>query len=88
VLYLCIELRGLGIGTRLLDFVTDKQKRVGALEQWVSVTEGNDLGIPFYRAHGFVERDRELFVAASVRSGWSGPSDKKSGVGRTDQPAE
>ena len=28
----------------------------------MSVTEGNDLGIPFYLARGFVERDRVPFV--------------------------
>ena len=69
VLYLRMDLRGRGIGTALLDFVTDQQRQAGAREQWVSVTEGNDLGIPFYRARGFVERDRVPFVdgARSLR---------------------
>lgn len=69
VLYLRMNLRGRGIGTALLDFVTDQQRQTGAREQWVSVTEGNDLGIPFYRARGFVERDRVPFVdgARSLR---------------------
>jgi GNAT superfamily N-acetyltransferase len=62
VLYLRMDLRGHGIGTALLDFVTEQQRRAGAVEQWVSVTEGNDLGIPFYVARGFVERDRVPFV--------------------------
>jgi GNAT superfamily N-acetyltransferase len=62
VLYLRMDLRGHGIGTALLDFVTDQQRGAGAHEQWVSVTEGNDLGIPFYLARGFVERDRVPFV--------------------------
>ena len=62
VLYLRLDLRGLGIGTALLDFLTDQQRRAGAREQCVSVTEGNELGIPFYRARGFVERDRVPFV--------------------------
>ncbi|HLN76593.1 MAG TPA: GNAT family N-acetyltransferase [Nocardioidaceae bacterium] len=62
VLYLRTDLRGCGIGTALLDFVTEQQRRAGAREQWVSVTEGNDLGIPFYLARGFVERDRVPFV--------------------------
>lgn len=62
VLYLRMELRGRGIGTALLDFVTEQQRSAGAVEQWVSVTEGNELGIPFYRARGFVERDRVPFV--------------------------
>jgi hypothetical protein len=55
------------IGTALLDFVTEQQKAAGASEQWVSVTEGNDLGIPFYLARGFVVRDRVPFVAADDR---------------------
>lgn len=64
VLYLKPSLRGRGIGTALLNFVTMQQKSVGATEQWVSVTEGNDLGIPFYVARGFVVRDRVPFVMA------------------------
>ena len=64
VLYLRPSLRGRGIGTALLDFVTEQQKSAGATEQWVSVTEGNALGIPFYLAKGFVVRDRVPFVTA------------------------
>ncbi len=62
VLYLRMNFRGRGIGTALLDFITDQQRRAGAREQWVSVTEGNDLGIPFYLARGFVQRDRVPFA--------------------------
>ena len=65
VLYLRMSLRGRGIGTALLGFVTDQQRRAGAREQWVSVTEGNDLGIPFYLARGFVERERVPFVGGA-----------------------
>ncbi|MBC9732791.1 GNAT family N-acetyltransferase [Nocardioides sp. zg-578] len=64
VLYLDPALRGRGIGTALLDFVTAQQRAEGATEQWVSVTEGNDLGIPFYLARGFAVRDRVPFVVA------------------------
>jgi ribosomal protein S18 acetylase RimI-like enzyme len=64
VLYVNPSLRGRGIGTALLDFVTKQQKSEGATEQWVSVTEGNDLGIPFYVARGFVIRDRVPFILA------------------------
>lgn len=64
VLYLNLALRGQGIGTALLDFVTEQQKSAGATEQWVSVTEGNDLGIPFYLARGFVVRDRVPYATA------------------------
>jgi GNAT superfamily N-acetyltransferase len=62
VLYVDLTLRKLGIGTALLEFFTEQQKDVGATEQWVSVTEGNDLGIPFYLARGFVVRDRVPYV--------------------------
>ena len=64
VLYLKLALRGRGIGTALLDFVTEQQKSEGATEQWVSVTEGNDLGIPFYLSRGFAIRDRVPYVVA------------------------
>jgi GNAT superfamily N-acetyltransferase len=65
VLYLEPALRGLGIGTALLDLVTDQQRALGATEQWVSVTEGNELGIPFYRARRFVVRDRVPFPSGA-----------------------
>lgn len=64
VLYLDPGLRGRGLGTALLDHLTRQQLAAGATEQWVSVTEGNGLGIPFYRARGFVVRDRVPYVAA------------------------
>ncbi len=64
VLYLEPSLRGRGIGTALLEFLTTQQRSEGATEQWVSVTEGNDLAIPFYVARGFVVRDRVPFVTA------------------------
>lgn len=54
VLYLDPEKRNKGIGTRLLNYLTDVQRsKYGAHEQWVSVTKDNMLGIPFYEARGF-----------------------------------
>ena len=64
VLYLKPTLRGHGIGTALLDFLTQQQRSAGAAEQGVSVTEGNDLGIPFYLARGFVIRERVPYIVA------------------------
>jgi GNAT superfamily N-acetyltransferase len=64
VLYLDLALRGRGIGSALLEFVTGQQRGAGAIEQWVSVTEGNDLGIPFYLARGFVVRERVPYTVA------------------------
>lgn len=54
VLYLHPAKRGQGIGTKLLDYLTDVQRtEYGAHEQWVSVTKGNQMGIPFYEAREF-----------------------------------
>ncbi len=72
VLYLDPDRRGEGIGTRLLDHVTGQLRGHGATEMWVSVAEGNDLGIPFYRARGFVEHDRVPMHTSDVADGlWS-----------------
>lgn len=56
VLYLDPARRGRGIGTRLLDAITDQQQVQGAHEQWVSVEPGNMKGLPFYDACGFEVR--------------------------------
>ncbi len=53
VLYLDPDRRGEGIGTLLLEALTEVQKRKGSKEQWVSVAKGNIRGIPFYEARGF-----------------------------------
>lgn len=53
VLYLDPARRGEGIGTLLLNALTDVQKGKGAAQQWVSVARGNQKGIPFYEARGF-----------------------------------
>lgn len=73
VLYLDPSLRGHGMGTALLDFLTRQQRSAGASEQCVSVTEGNDLGIPFYLARGFAVRERVPFVtrADGTVEAWS-----------------
>jgi GNAT superfamily N-acetyltransferase len=42
-----------GIGTLLLNAMTDQATGHKAIEQWVSVTKGNEKGVPFYEAHGF-----------------------------------
>lgn len=53
VLYLLPSRRREGIGTMLLDHLTEIQRAKGAKRQWVSVTKGNGKGIPFYEARGF-----------------------------------
>jgi GNAT superfamily N-acetyltransferase len=55
VLYLDPNRRNEGIGTMLLEAITKQQKEeYNASEQWVSVQKGNEKGIPFYEARGFV----------------------------------
>lgn len=56
VLYLDPARRGEGIGTLLLDAITEQQRAQGAREQWVSVEPANEKGLPFYRARGFEVR--------------------------------
>ncbi|CAM3951354.1 GNAT family N-acetyltransferase [Mesobacillus zeae] len=53
MLYLDPKRRGEGIGTLLLNALTDIQKSKGAARQWVSVSKGNHKGIPFYEARSF-----------------------------------
>lgn len=53
VLYMDQRFRYKGIGRKLLDALTRVQSEQGAAVQWVSVQEGNQLGIPFYEERGF-----------------------------------
>jgi GNAT superfamily N-acetyltransferase len=56
VLYADPARRREGAGTVILQAITEQQRREGAREQWVSVEPDNEKGLPFYRAHGFVQR--------------------------------
>ena len=58
VLYADPARRRLGGGSAVLGFITDRQRQQGAHRQWVSVDPENDLGLSFYRAHGFTEHGR------------------------------
>lgn len=54
VLYVKPDRKGEGIGSALLDFLTDYQKEhYGITHQEVNVTTGNRMGIPFYEKRGF-----------------------------------
>ncbi|MBC5637285.1 GNAT family N-acetyltransferase [Ornithinibacillus sp. BX22] len=53
VLYLDPNRRNEGIGSLLLNAVTEQQEEYGARIQWVSVQKGNKKAIPFYEAKGF-----------------------------------
>lgn len=54
VLYLDPERKYQGIGTKLLEAITQDQKARGARTQWVAVAKGNGMAIPFYESRGFV----------------------------------
>lgn len=58
VLYADPNQRRRGGGTAVLEFITERQRELGATEQWVSVEPGNELGLAFYRARGFIEHGR------------------------------
>ncbi|MEV0902870.1 GNAT family N-acetyltransferase [Actinoplanes sp. NPDC049802] len=45
--------RGRGLGTLLLDRITEQVRTAGGTELWVSVFLGDRAGIGFYRARGF-----------------------------------
>ncbi|WP_430791690.1 GNAT family N-acetyltransferase [Actinoplanes sp. G11-F43] len=53
LVYLEASERGRGLGTLLLDRVTDQIRSAGGTEMWVSVFLGDQTGIGFYRARGF-----------------------------------
>ncbi|MFT4288261.1 GNAT family N-acetyltransferase [Nocardioides sp.] len=61
VIYLDLDHRGQGIGSALLEAVTEQQRRLGATRQRVAVLARNRHGLPFYRARGFAEIDRRRY---------------------------
>jgi GNAT superfamily N-acetyltransferase len=56
VLYLDPTRRREGIGSLLLDAISEQQRARGAREQWVSVDPDNAKGLRFYFARGFHAR--------------------------------
>jgi GNAT superfamily N-acetyltransferase len=65
VLYLDPARRLEGIGTLLLEAISEQQRAHGAHEQWVSVEPDNAKGLPFYLARGFrVRGDRPAWGTA------------------------
>ena len=59
VFYVDDNYRYKGIGAKLLKAFTKKHMERGAKKQYVSVQEGNELGIPFYKARGFRQQDQK-----------------------------
>jgi GNAT superfamily N-acetyltransferase len=65
VLYLDPARRREGIGSLLLDAISEQQRAHGAHEQWASVEPDNAKGLPFYLARGFqVRGDRPAWGTA------------------------
>ena len=66
VFYVDPDVRGAGIGSRLLSFYTKLQKHTyGAEQQYVAVAKGNKYGIPFYEAKGFSFIREEISYGAT-----------------------
>lgn len=65
VFYIDSEYRYHGIGKALLHKLTEHQKDKGAAEQWVSVQADNELGLPFYKARGFIQQSVKETKSAS-----------------------
>lgn len=65
VFYIDSKYRYHGIGKALLHKLTEHQKNKGAAEQWVSVQANNELGLPFYKARGFVRQSVKETKSAS-----------------------
>jgi ribosomal protein S18 acetylase RimI-like enzyme len=64
-LYVDIQRKGEGIGSKLLEAVTKEAKCKGAKEQWAAVIKNNMQGIPFYLARGFVQRGKRTYPDGS-----------------------
>lgn len=65
VFYIDSKYRYHGIGKALLHKLTEHQKNKGAETQWVSVQADNELGLPFYKARGFIQQSVKETKSAS-----------------------
>ncbi|GAA4925215.1 GNAT family N-acetyltransferase [Actinoplanes utahensis] len=72
VLYLDPDERGRGLGTLLLERITEQIRDLGATEMWVAALDGNEMGIPFYEARGFRKRERRrTYGSTEADNAWS-----------------
>lgn len=62
VLYVDENYRYKGIGRKLLQALTQEQKDKGTTEQWISVQEDNQRGIPLYEARGFLYKEKRTIL--------------------------
>lgn len=69
VLYLDPIRRREGIGSLLLDAITEQQLANGAREQWVSVEPENIKGLPFYEARGFAGQGERPALGSTPEEG-------------------
>lgn len=53
IFYVDEQYRYQGIGKRMLEKITGDHIKRGAVQQWVSIQQGNTHGQPFYEAQGF-----------------------------------
>lgn len=59
-LYADYQRKGEGIGTLLLNHLTQIQAEKGLKKQWVSVAKGNEKAIPFYEAKNFIRISEQI----------------------------
>ncbi|BAL86238.1 putative GCN5-related N-acetyltransferase [Actinoplanes missouriensis 431] len=72
MMYLEPSERGRGLGTLLLNRVTEQVRELGATELWVAAVVGNDLGVPFYEARGFtIQSKRRAYGSTDAEDVWS-----------------
>ena len=69
VLYLDPVRRREGVGTLLLEAISEPQRSQGAREQWVSVAPENNEGLPFYYSRGFEQRGQRPEWGSSPEEG-------------------
>ena len=66
MIYLDPAERGRGLGTLLLDRITEQVRELGATEMWVAAVEGNEMALPFYAARGFTVEGRRPAYGATA----------------------
>ena len=71
VLYLDPHRKREGIGSCLLERITEDQINRGAKEQWVSVAKGNTAAIRFYEAVGFRYQEERPAYSLPEEEGFS-----------------
>ncbi|WP_433828726.1 N-acetyltransferase family protein [Actinoplanes sp. CA-015351] len=72
MIYLEPDERGRGLGSLLLDRVTEQVRELGATEMWVAAVVGNEMALPFYEARGFtIHGKRRAYGSTDDEDAWS-----------------